>query len=45
MPAIRLSKQIKKAVDYIKKRNGHSSHDSVIRALIVETEGSIHHYW
>jgi len=41
MPQIRLSEQVKKVIDHIKKRNGHSSHDSVIRSLHY-FDGSIH---
>ncbi|MBA7492765.1 hypothetical protein ES702_03315 [subsurface metagenome] len=34
MPQIRLSDQLKEELDSLKKRNGHKSHDSLIRALI-----------
>ena len=34
MPQIRVSEQVKKQLDEIKGRNGHTSHDSVIRFLL-----------
>ena len=39
MPQIRISKQVKKKLETIKERNGHSSMDSVLRYLINKAEG------
>ena len=40
MPQIRVSEQVKKQLDEIKGRNGHTSHDSVMRFLLSEAEHS-----
>lgn len=34
MPQIRVSEQVKKQLDEIKGRNGHTSHDSILRSLL-----------
>jgi len=38
MAHIRVSEQVKERLEEIKKRNGHTSLDSVIRYLLMEVE-------
>lgn len=39
MPTLAVSKHVKEKIDQIKRRNGHTSHDSVLRTLLLKDLG------